>query len=140
MCLVPSDFNRPQSGLGDSLALAEKICRMLRREYAKFILYSSHLHRMHLLCLYIFDFPQKCKMIVNSKEELPVATPLVPDEESGWKPFSGSAPREQKPISFNINVTATHGLLHISVEHKKTQHTNDAFNLVQSYLRSFNTS
>lgn len=52
--------------------------------------------------------PQKCKMIVNSKEELPVAMPFVQDEENSWKPFSGSAHRDQKPINFNISVTPTH--------------------------------
>lgn len=63
----------------------------------------------------IKEFTDKCQMIVNSKEELPVATPLVPDDESGWKPFSGSAPREQKPISFNINSSSIHPTLRCDV-------------------------
>lgn len=45
-------------------------------------------------------------MIVNSKGELPVAMPHVSDEEDEGKPFGGAALREQKAISFSINVTA----------------------------------
>ena len=43
-------------------------------------------------------------MIVDSKGELPVAVPHVSDEEDDGKPFGGSALREQKAISFSINV------------------------------------
>lgn len=46
-------------------------------------------------------------MIVDSKGELPVAVPHVSDEDDDEKPFGGSALREQKPISFSINVTST---------------------------------
>lgn len=49
-------------------------------------------------------------MIVDSKGELPVAMPHVSDEEDDGKPFGGSALREQKAISFSINVTSTHTL------------------------------
>lgn len=49
-------------------------------------------------------------MIVDSKGELPVALPHVSDEEDDGKPFGGSALREQKAISFSINVTFTQGL------------------------------
>nr|XP_046237893.1 protein SON isoform X2 [Scatophagus argus] len=51
----------------------------------------------------IKEFTDKCKMIVDSKDELPVAVPHVSDEEDDGKPFGGSALREQKAISFNIN-------------------------------------
>ena len=52
---------------------------------------------------------QKCKMIVDSKGELPVAQPHVSDEEDEGKPFGSAALREQKAISFSINVrTCTH--------------------------------
>ena len=44
-------------------------------------------------------------MIVDSKGELPVAVPHVSDEEDDGKPFGGGALREQKAISFSINVT-----------------------------------
>ncbi|XP_058479052.1 protein SON isoform X1 [Solea solea] len=54
----------------------------------------------------IKEFTDKCKMIVDSKGELPVAVPHVSDEEEDGKPFGGSALREQKAISFNINNTA----------------------------------
>lgn len=43
-------------------------------------------------------------MIVDSKGELPVAVPHVSDEEDDGKPFGGSALKEQKTISFSINV------------------------------------
>ncbi|XP_038571780.1 protein SON isoform X1 [Micropterus salmoides] len=51
----------------------------------------------------IKEFTDKCKMIVDSKGELPVAMPHVSDEEDDGKPFGGSALREQKAISFSIN-------------------------------------
>ncbi|KAK5847955.1 hypothetical protein PBY51_017043 [Eleginops maclovinus] len=51
----------------------------------------------------IKEFTDKCKMIVDSKGELPVAIPHVSDEEDDGKPFGGSALREQKAISFSIN-------------------------------------
>nr|XP_020444185.1 protein SON-like isoform X1 [Monopterus albus] len=53
----------------------------------------------------IKEFTDKCKMIVDSKGELPVAVPHVSDEEDDGKPFGGSAFQEQKAISFNINNT-----------------------------------
>lgn len=43
-------------------------------------------------------------MIVDSKGELPVALPHVSDDEDSGIPFGGSALREQKAISFSINV------------------------------------
>lgn len=49
-------------------------------------------------------------MIVDSQGELPVAVPHVSDEEDNGKPFGGSALREQKAISFSINVPSTHKL------------------------------
>ena len=52
-------------------------------------------------------------MIVDSKGELPVAMPHVSDEEDEGKPFGGSALREQKAISFSINVTSAHGDLSV---------------------------
>ncbi|XP_027141865.1 protein SON isoform X3 [Larimichthys crocea] len=52
-----------------------------------------------------FTDVRKCKMIVDSKGELPVAVPHVSDEEDDGKPFGGSALREQKVISFSINNT-----------------------------------
>ncbi|XP_029353092.1 protein SON isoform X2 [Echeneis naucrates] len=51
----------------------------------------------------IKEFTDKCKMIVDSKGELPMAVPHVSDEEDDGKPFGGSALREQKAISFSIN-------------------------------------
>lgn len=48
---------------------------------------------------------QKCKMIVDSKGELPVAMPHVSDEEDDGKPFGVATLREQKVISFNISVS-----------------------------------
>ncbi|XP_029924499.1 protein SON isoform X3 [Myripristis murdjan] len=51
----------------------------------------------------IKEFTDKCKMIVDSKGELPVAVPHVSDEEDDGKPFGTSALREQKAISFSIN-------------------------------------
>ncbi|XP_041822201.1 protein SON isoform X3 [Chelmon rostratus] len=53
----------------------------------------------------IKEFTDKCKMIVDSKGELPVAMPHVSDEEDDGKPFGGSALREQRAISFSINNT-----------------------------------
>ncbi|XP_030605903.1 protein SON [Archocentrus centrarchus] len=53
--------------------------------------------------LSIKEFTDKCKMIVDSTEELPVAVPHVSDEEDDQKPFGGSALREPKAISFSIN-------------------------------------
>uniref|UniRef100_UPI0037E71623 protein SON isoform X2 n=1 Tax=Semicossyphus pulcher TaxID=241346 RepID=UPI0037E71623 len=53
----------------------------------------------------IKEFTDKCKMIVDSKGELPVALPHVSDEEDDGKPFGASALREQKAISFSINNT-----------------------------------
>ncbi|XP_062236967.1 protein SON [Platichthys flesus] len=53
----------------------------------------------------IKEFTDKCKMIVDSKGELPVAAPHVSDEEDDGKPFGGAALREQKAISFSINNT-----------------------------------
>ncbi|GAA6216176.1 protein SON-like [Lates japonicus] len=53
----------------------------------------------------IKEFTDKCKMIVDSKGELPVAVPHISDEEDDGKPFGGSALREQKAISFSINNT-----------------------------------
>lgn len=47
-------------------------------------------------------------MIVESKGELPVALPHVSDDEDSGIPFGGSALREQKAISFSINVKSTH--------------------------------
>lgn len=47
-------------------------------------------------------------MIVDSKGELPVALPHVSDDEDSGTPFGGSALREQKAISFSINVKDTH--------------------------------
>ncbi|XP_049919601.1 protein SON isoform X1 [Epinephelus moara] len=55
----------------------------------------------------IKEFTDKCKMIVDSKGELPVAMPHVSDEEDEGKPFGGSALREQKAISFSINQNTT---------------------------------
>lgn len=46
-------------------------------------------------------------MIVDSKGELPVALPHVSDDEDNGNPFGGSALREQKAISFSINVKTT---------------------------------
>ncbi|XP_019965752.2 protein SON [Paralichthys olivaceus] len=51
----------------------------------------------------IKEFTDKCKMIVDSKGELPVAVPHVSDEEDDGKPFGGGGLREQKAISFSIN-------------------------------------
>eukprot|EP00066_Takifugu_rubripes_P015022 XP_011604288.1 PREDICTED: protein SON-like [Takifugu rubripes] len=53
----------------------------------------------------IKEFTDKCKMIVDSKGELPVALPHVSDEEDNGNPFGGSALREPKAISFSINNT-----------------------------------
>ncbi|XP_037095972.1 protein SON isoform X1 [Syngnathus acus] len=53
----------------------------------------------------IKEFTDKCKMIVESKGELPVAVPLVPIEEDDGKPFGGLVLREHKAISFNISNT-----------------------------------
>ncbi|XP_057686640.1 protein SON [Corythoichthys intestinalis] len=52
----------------------------------------------------IKEFTDKCKMIVDSKGELPVALPHVEnEEEDDGKLFGGSILRENKAISFNIN-------------------------------------
>ncbi|CAI5637771.1 unnamed protein product [Oreochromis niloticus] len=51
----------------------------------------------------IKEFTDKCKMIADSTEELPVAVPHVSDEEDDEKPFGGSALREPKAISFSVN-------------------------------------
>ncbi|XP_074520771.1 uncharacterized protein sonb isoform X2 [Halichoeres trimaculatus] len=53
----------------------------------------------------IKEYTDKCKMIVDSKGELPVALPHVSDEEEDGKPFGATALREQKAISFSINNT-----------------------------------
>uniref|UniRef100_A0A3P8P055 SON DNA binding protein n=1 Tax=Astatotilapia calliptera TaxID=8154 RepID=A0A3P8P055_ASTCA len=49
----------------------------------------------------------KCKMIADSTEELPVAVPHVSDEEDDEKPFGGAALREPKAITFSVNVICT---------------------------------
>ncbi|XP_026220175.1 protein SON isoform X2 [Anabas testudineus] len=54
----------------------------------------------------IKEFTDKCKMIVDSQGELPVAVPHVSDEEDDGKPFGGAALKEQKTISFSINNTS----------------------------------
>ncbi|XP_034029076.1 protein SON isoform X5 [Thalassophryne amazonica] len=54
----------------------------------------------------IKEFTDKCKMIVDSKGELPVAMPHISDEEEDGRPFGGSALRDQKAITFNINSTS----------------------------------
>uniref|UniRef100_A0A3P9I6E2 SON DNA binding protein n=1 Tax=Oryzias latipes TaxID=8090 RepID=A0A3P9I6E2_ORYLA len=51
--------------------------------------------RLFVICL------QKCRMIVDSSGELPVAVPHVSDEEDETKPLA--AIREQKVINININ-------------------------------------
>ncbi|XP_051915139.1 protein SON [Hippocampus zosterae] len=48
----------------------------------------------------IKEFTDKCKMIVDSKGELPVAEPYVDEEDR--KPFGGLVLREHKAISFNV--------------------------------------
>ncbi|XP_061538746.1 protein SON isoform X2 [Phycodurus eques] len=53
----------------------------------------------------IKEFTDKCKMIVESKGELPVAVPHVSVEEDDGKPFGGLILREHKAISFNISNT-----------------------------------
>ncbi|XP_077403074.1 SON DNA and RNA binding protein b [Vanacampus margaritifer] len=53
----------------------------------------------------IKEFTDKCKMIVDSKGELPVALPHVPVEEDDAKPFGGLVLREHKAISFNLSNT-----------------------------------
>nr|XP_057941829.1 protein SON isoform X3 [Doryrhamphus excisus] len=53
----------------------------------------------------IKEFTDKCKMIVDSKGELPVAIPHVSLEEDDEKPCGGLLLREHKAISFNINST-----------------------------------
>ncbi|XP_028320862.1 protein SON isoform X2 [Gouania willdenowi] len=50
----------------------------------------------------IKEFTEKCKMIVDSTGELPVAAPHVSDDEDDGKPFGGSTLREQKAINFSI--------------------------------------
>lgn len=51
-------------------------------------------------------------MIVDSKGELPVVLPHVSDDDDNGNPFGGSALREQKAISFSINVKITLHPLH----------------------------
>ncbi|XP_023817247.1 protein SON isoform X2 [Oryzias latipes] len=51
--------------------------------------------------LSIKEFTDKCRMIVDSSGELPVAVPHVSDEEDETKPLA--AIREQKVINININ-------------------------------------
>ncbi|XP_054641978.1 protein SON isoform X2 [Dunckerocampus dactyliophorus] len=53
----------------------------------------------------IKEFTDKCKMIVDSKGELPVAVPHVSVEDDDGKPCGGLLLREHKAISFNINNT-----------------------------------
>ncbi|XP_077470468.1 SON DNA and RNA binding protein b [Stigmatopora argus] len=50
----------------------------------------------------IKEFTDKCRMIVDSKGELPVAVPHVEVEEDDGKLFGGSILRENKAICFNI--------------------------------------
>lgn len=86
---LPSITNKPPSGSSQptSAALEE-----VKRKVAK-----------QANSISIKEFTDKCKMIVDSKGELPVAIPHVSDEEDDGKPFGGSALREQKAISFSIN-------------------------------------
>lgn len=49
---------------------------------------------------------QKCKMISESKEEMAVAKPHVSDDEDEEKMFAGGALKENKGISFSLNVRA----------------------------------
>lgn len=71
--------------------------RAMRRSYIAYSLYVC-------VCL------QKCKMIADSTEELPVAVPHVSDEEDDEKPFGGAALREPKAITFSVNVICTRAL------------------------------
>ncbi|XP_077370606.1 SON DNA and RNA binding protein b isoform X2 [Festucalex cinctus] len=53
----------------------------------------------------IKEFTDKCKMIVDSKGELPVAVPHVSVDEDDAKPFGGLVLREHKAINFNLSNT-----------------------------------
>ncbi|XP_061759624.1 protein SON isoform X2 [Nerophis ophidion] len=59
----------------------------------------------HANSISIKEFTDKCKMIVDSKGELPDALPHVLVEEDDGKPCGGLLLREHKAISFNINNT-----------------------------------
>ncbi|KAL6115592.1 son [Pungitius sinensis] len=86
---LPSITNKPPPVSQPNMALEE-----VKRKVAK-----------QANSISIKEFTDKCKMIVDSKGELPVALPHVSDEEDDGKPFGGSALREQKAISFSINNT-----------------------------------
>ncbi|XP_061833228.1 uncharacterized protein sonb isoform X3 [Nerophis lumbriciformis] len=59
----------------------------------------------HANSISIKEFTDKCKMIVDSKGELPEALPHVLVEEDDGKPCGGLLLREHKAITFNINNT-----------------------------------
>ncbi|XP_059183985.1 protein SON [Centropristis striata] len=88
---LPSITNKPPSASSQSnIAALEEVKRKVAKQANS---------------ISIKEFTDKCKMIVDSKGELPVALPHVSDEEDDEKPFGGSALREQKAISFSINNT-----------------------------------
>ncbi|XP_029307579.1 protein SON isoform X2 [Cottoperca gobio] len=88
---LPSITNKPPSASAQpNIAALEEVKRKVAKQANS---------------ISIKEFTDKCKMIVDSKGELPVAMPHVSDEEDDGKPFGGSALREQKAISFSINNT-----------------------------------
>uniref|UniRef100_UPI003AABC7A2 uncharacterized protein n=1 Tax=Centroberyx gerrardi TaxID=166262 RepID=UPI003AABC7A2 len=86
---LPSITNKPPPGPSQpNMAALEEVKRKVAKQANS---------------ISIKEFTDKCKMIVDSKGELPVAKPHVSDEEDDGKPFGASALREQKAISFSIN-------------------------------------
>ncbi|CAL8309094.1 unnamed protein product [Merluccius merluccius] len=86
---LPSISNKPPPGLPQpNMAVLEEVKKKVTKQANS---------------ISIKEFTDKCKMIVDSKGELPVAKPHVSDEEDEGKPFGSAALREQKAISFSIN-------------------------------------
>ncbi|KAJ0062380.1 hypothetical protein NL108_011014, partial [Boleophthalmus pectinirostris] len=85
--LLPSLSSKPSSGSGALSSALEEVKKSVQKQAN---------------IISIKEFTEKCKMIVDSKGELPVAAPHVSDEEDEGKPFGAAAVKEQKAIRFSI--------------------------------------
>ncbi|XP_033836656.1 protein SON [Periophthalmus magnuspinnatus] len=86
--LLPSLSSKPSSGSGALSSALEEVKKSVQKQAN---------------IISIKEFTEKCKMIVDSKGELPVAAPHVSDEEDEGKLFGAGAVKEQKAIRFSIN-------------------------------------
>lgn len=86
--ILPSLTNKPSSGSVSLSTALEEVKKKVEKQ--------ANINSLK-------EFTDKCKMIVDSKGELPVAAPHVSDEEDEGKPFGAAGVKEQKAIRFSIN-------------------------------------